>query len=50
MFGQIKAVYIRRIAFFIREPRQWFLIISPMGNVIMIIAIIVSFFKLVLSY
>ena len=33
-----------------REPRQWFLIISPMGNVIVIILIMVSFFKLILSY
>ena len=48
--GQIKAVYIRRLLIFLREPRQWFLILSPMGNVIVIIMILISFFKLILSY
>jgi hypothetical protein len=41
-FKQIWAMCIRRYIVFIREPRQWFLTISPFINVVTAIAIIYS--------
>jgi hypothetical protein len=45
-FSQFKAMYLRRMIVFTREPRQWFLTISPFANVLTTFLILYSLLNL----
>lgn len=44
--SQYYAMFARRFTVFIREPRQWFLTVSPFINVLVTFLILYSFFNL----
>ena len=45
-FSQYRAMIARRLLVFSREPRQWFLTISPFINTLTLVLIILSIFNL----